>query len=87
MIPNAHFHKNWNLHVKCYFNQAGQKKSRRTARDNKLAAIAPRPAAGSIKPIVRCPTFKYNTKQRLGRGFTLSELKVLITSRALYEDA
>lgn len=36
----------------------------------------PRPAAGVLKPIVQCNSIKYNTKQRLGRGFTLEELKV-----------
>merc|ERR1712063_236225 len=28
-----------------------------------------------LRPVVRCPTFKYNTKVRSGRGFTLEELK------------
>merc|ERR1712228_348259 len=27
------------------------------------------------RPIVRCPTFKYNIEDRAGRGFTLEELK------------
>lgn len=36
----------------------------------------PRPAAGVLKPVVRGQTVKYNMKQRLGRGFTLEELKV-----------
>ena len=27
------------------------------------------------RPVVRCPTFKYNTKVRSGRGFTMEELK------------
>ena len=83
MIPNAHFHKDWDYHVKCHFNQPGKKKSRRTLREKKLAAIAPRPAAGFIRPVVRCPTFKYNTKERLGRGFTLSELKAAKISHKL----
>ena len=42
----------------------------------KAAAIAPRPAAGLLRPVVRCATQKYNMKTRLGRGFTLQELKV-----------
>merc|ERR1719218_339281 len=29
----------------------------------------------SLRPVVRCPTYKYNLKQRAGRGFTLEELK------------
>ena len=41
----------------------------------KARAIAPRPAAGAIRPIVRCPTVKYHTKVRTGRGFTLEEIK------------
>lgn len=39
------------------------------------ARIAPRPVDGPLRPIVRCPTNKYNMKQRLGRGFTYEELK------------
>lgn len=35
----------------------------------------PRPAAGPLRPIVRGQTVRYNSKQRLGRGFTLDELK------------
>lgn len=44
-------------------------------RVQKARKIAPRPMAGPLRPIVRCPTFKYNTKVRAGRGFTLQELK------------
>ncbi|XP_031562005.1 60S ribosomal protein L13-like [Actinia tenebrosa] len=75
VIPNAHFHKDWQRYVKTWFNQPGRKKRRRTARKEKAIKIAPRPVAGAIRPIVRCPTFKYNTKIRAGRGFTLDELK------------
>jgi large subunit ribosomal protein L13e len=45
------------------------------ARAEKAAKVFPRPTAGSLKPIVRGQTVKYNTKTRLGRGFTLEELK------------
>eukprot|EP00052_Salpingoeca_macrocollata_P030410 m.319432 g.319432 ORF g.319432 m.319432 type:complete len:205 (+) comp23153_c0_seq1:67-681(+) len=74
-VPNAHFHKDWQVWVRTHFDQPGKKKSRRVARAKKLQQIAPRPAAGFVRPIVRCPTFKYNTKNRLGKGFTLEELK------------
>merc|ERR1711976_571954 len=47
---------------------------RRKARVAKAAAVAPRPVK-SLRPVVRCPTYKYNLKQRAGRGFTLEELK------------
>ncbi|XP_013086951.2 60S ribosomal protein L13 [Biomphalaria glabrata] len=75
IVPNGHFHKDWQGMVKTWFNQPMRKKRRRAARAAKAAAIAPRPVAGLLRPIVRCPTFKYNTKVRLGRGFTLDELK------------
>jgi len=55
--------------------QAGKKASRRTARQVKAAALAPRPV-DKLRPIVRCPTIKYNRKVRAGRGFTFAELKV-----------
>ena len=45
-------------------------------RVKKARTVAPRPVAGPLRPVVRCPTFKYNTKIRAGRGFTLEELKV-----------
>merc|ERR1711920_103322 len=32
-------------------------------------------AAGKLRPTVRCPSARYNMKLRLGRGFTLAELK------------
>lgn len=47
-----------------------------TARAEKAKAVFPRPVAGSLKPVVRGQTVKYNMKSRLGRGFTLEELKV-----------
>lgn len=28
-----------------------------------------------LRPIVHCPTFRYHTKVRAGKGFTLAELK------------
>ncbi|KAK4212459.1 ribosomal protein L13e-domain-containing protein [Rhypophila decipiens] len=53
---------------------AGKKESRRVARRAKAAAVAPRPV-DKLRPIVRCPTVRYNRRTRLGRGFTLAELK------------
>ena len=40
-----------------------------------LSQVAPRPL-GKLRPVVSCPTYKYNLKQRAGRGFTLEEIKV-----------
>ncbi len=59
-----------------FFNlQPGRKRRRREARLAKAAAVAPRPV-DKLRPVVRCPTIKYNSRVRPGRGFTLSELKV-----------
>ena len=74
MVPNAHFHKDWQRYVKTWFNQPARKQRRRRARVAKAASVAPRPVK-ALRPVVRCPTFKYNIKQRSGRGFTLEELK------------
>ncbi|CAH3177413.1 unnamed protein product [Porites lobata] len=81
MIHNNHFHKQWQNYVRTWFDQPGRKKRRRVARQKRALQIAPRPVAGALRPIVRCPTFKYNTKIRAGRGFTLEELKTAGISR------
>merc|ERR1711865_383899 len=44
-------------------------------RQKKAARLAPRPAAGLLRPVVHPPTQRYNMKLRLGKGFTLEELK------------
>merc|ERR1712243_298045 len=81
MIPNGHFHKDWQTRVKLWFNQPMRKKRRAKNRKVKAMKVAPRPVAGLLRPIVRCPTFKYNTKLRAGRGFTSEELKSAGISR------
>ena len=75
MIPNAHFHKDWDKRVRTWFDQPAAKKRRRAARQEKAARIAPRPAAGPLRPAVHGQTIRYNAKVRAGRGFTLEELK------------
>jgi len=74
-VPNAHFHKDWQRYVKTWFNQPARKKRRRLARAAKAVRVFPRPVQGPLRPVVHPPTLKYNTKVRLGRGFTLEELK------------
>ena len=80
-LPNQHFRKDWQRRVKTWFDQPGRKKSRRVARIQKAARIAPRPVDGLLRPAVRCPTQRYNMKLRAGRGFTLDELKVCCMSK------
>jgi large subunit ribosomal protein L13e len=73
-LPNNHFHKDWQRRVRVHFDQPGRKSRRRAARLSKAAAVAPRPV-DKLRPVVRCPTLKYNRRARAGRGFTLQELK------------
>jgi len=74
IVPNQHFHKDWQNYVKTWFNQPARKIRRRQNRVAKAAKVAPRPI-GKLRPVVSCPTYKYNLKQRAGRGFTLEEIK------------
>jgi large subunit ribosomal protein L13e len=80
VIPNIHCHKKYcessrgPLKVKLGLNQASRKKSRRLARAKKAAALAPAPLQ-KLRPVVHCPTQKYSAKTRLGKGFTLEEIK------------
>lgn len=74
VIPNGHFHKNWKKYIKTWFNQPMRKQRRRHIRARKAASVFPKPVA-HLKPIVHCPTTRYNTKIRIGRGFSLLELK------------
>ena len=82
VIPNIHLHKKYcessrgPLKVKLSLNQASRKKTRRLARAKKAALIAPAPLQ-KLRPIVHCPTQKYSAKTRLGKGFTLEELKAV----------
>ncbi|KAJ1158315.1 hypothetical protein NDU88_011007 [Pleurodeles waltl] len=66
----------WQRRVATWFNQPARKLRRRKARQAKARVIAPRPITGPIRPIVRCPTIRYHTKVRAGRGFSLEELKL-----------
>lgn len=75
-ILKNHFRKHWQERVKVHFDQAGKKASRRQSRLQKVAKVSPKPV-DTLKPIIRCPTIKYNRKLRAGRGFTLAELKAV----------
>merc|ERR1712176_84093 len=80
VVPNIHCHKKWAqssrgpLKVRLALNQAPRKKARRLARAKKAAAAFPAPVQ-KLRPIVQCQTQKYSAKQKLGKGFTLEELK------------
>ncbi|OTB00492.1 hypothetical protein M426DRAFT_324267 [Hypoxylon sp. CI-4A] len=73
-IQHNHFRKDWQRRVRTHFDQPTKKIRRRSLRRAKAAAVAPRPV-DKLRPVVRCPTIKYNRRVRAGRGFTLTELK------------
>eukprot|EP00913_Durusdinium_trenchii_P006488 g6099.t1 len=86
VIPNVHFRKvngcqagrKNRVFMRTWLNQAGRKKRRANARKEKAASLGkvfPRPSAGLLRPLVHPPTQRYNMKLRLGKGFTLDELK------------
>merc|ERR1719446_1997577 len=67
--------RNNRVMMRTWFDQAGRKKRRAQNRQKKAARLAPRPVAGLLRPVVHPPTQRYNMKLRLGKGFTMEELK------------
>jgi large subunit ribosomal protein L13e len=78
MLASAHLRKHWNkghyTGVRCYFNKMAHKKLRLQKRAARAAAVSPRPL-DKLRPIVFGQTRKHGTKLRVGRGFSLAELK------------
>jgi large subunit ribosomal protein L13e len=75
VLSNDHYSKGLFKHTKTWFNQPARANRRRQTRIAKAAAVFPRPTAGLLRPAVVPPTQRYNYKIRLGRGFTVEELK------------
>ena len=74
MIFDSHLHKDWQTNIKTWFNQPAKKNARMAARRHKATHNYPRPV-DKLRPVVRCPTLRYKNRLRLGRGFTLEEIK------------
>lgn len=72
-LPNNRFKKTA-LKIKTWFEQPARHIRRAEARKEKAEKIFPMPTE-KLRPIVRCPTIRYNKKLRLGRGFTAEECK------------
>jgi large subunit ribosomal protein L13e len=85
-VPNDHLRKDWYHRVKTYFDDPARKKRRQAARRKRAQKIAPRPVEGPLRPLVHCPTARYNRRIRLGRGFTNAEVLAagINPSRARY---
>lgn len=73
-IPNGHFHKKWQKLVKTWFDQPMRKRRRARKRKARIANKHPMPCE-LLRSMVHCPSIRYNSKIRVGRGFTLRELK------------
>ncbi len=76
VLPNVHLRKHWQKNVRTWLNQAGRKNRRLQARRTKALAQSPRPLE-RLRPTVRCQTIRYNHRERLGKGFTLAEIKAV----------
>ncbi|CAA9990860.1 60S ribosomal protein L13, putative [Plasmodium knowlesi strain H] len=74
VLPNVHLHKWWQRYVRVNFSKNIKKKKRRLLREKRRKANGGTPIE-KLHPIVHCPTQRYNFRCRLGKGFTLEELK------------
>jgi large subunit ribosomal protein L13e len=66
-----HWHRGF---IKTFFNQPANKKRRYIRRQDRASKLYPRPVE-QLRPVVRCTTQRYNKRQRIGRGFTIDEIK------------
>ena len=66
VVANIHYKKWWQRYVRTWFDQAGRKQRRRKTRQEKAAAVAPRPTGGKLRPMVHGMTQRYNSKARTG---------------------
>lgn len=78
ILASSHLRKHWNkwhyVGVRCFFNKMAHKKIRKDKRAAKAAAVFPRPL-GKLRPIVMGQTRRYSSKVKIGRGFSIAELK------------
>ncbi|GIX66114.1 ribosomal protein RPL13 [Babesia caballi] len=80
VLHNVHRVKCKGKYIKAELDQAGRKKRRLLARRAKSAKAGVTPV-GYLRPLVHMPSRRYNYKVRLGRGFTLQELKTAGVSK------
>ncbi|KAL7721702.1 60S ribosomal protein L13 [Entamoeba marina] len=74
-VSNIHFCKDWKRRVHTWFKQPFRKIRRHQTRVTKAKRVFPA-TIEAFHPSVHCMTQRYNYKLRLGRGFTLKELKL-----------
>jgi large subunit ribosomal protein L13e len=74
VVPNIHCRKDWQRFIKTRFDQPKKAQRRALIRRRKASTKAPRPLK-KFRPVVNCPTIRYNMRLREGRGFSLLELR------------
>lgn len=79
-IQRPHLRKHPRPLIRTFFNQPAKKLQRLQKRQQRAAEIYPRPL-NKLKPIVHKPTQRYSSQVRLGRGFTLEEIKAVGLSK------
>lgn len=72
-LPNNHFRKT-SLKIKVHHDPEGKLRRMQEKKLQKAKNMFPMPLE-KLRPIVRCPTIRYNRNERLGRGFTIAECK------------
>lgn len=79
-IPKVHQRKHWTPgssqkgNYKTFLDQPKKAQTRRRLRIQKAKKAFPRPLK-QLKPVVACPTVRYNMRKRLGAGFTIEEIR------------
>jgi large subunit ribosomal protein L13e len=79
-IPKVHQRKHYHPcssqkgNMSTFLDQPKKAQTRRRLRLQKAKRIFPRPLK-ALRPTVACPTVRYNFRKRLGRGFTVEEVR------------
>jgi len=79
-IPKVHQRKHYHPsssqkgNIKVFLSQPKRAETRRRLRVQKAKRVFPRPLK-MLRPVVACPTVRYNFRKRLGRGFSIEEIR------------
>jgi len=73
-LQRPHLRKDWRRHIKTWFDQPARKNRRLQKRRERASTQYPKPLH-KLRPVVHKSTARYSGQTRVGRGFTLDELK------------
>ncbi|KAG5859291.1 ribosomal protein L13 [Encephalitozoon hellem] len=71
VLPNNHFRKT-SLKIKVHHDPETKLRVMQEKKIRKAKSMFPIPLK-KLRPVIRCPSIKYNRNERLGRGFTAVE--------------